>query len=419
MQSRTLREGSVGLLVLAGLALFAGLAFWIRGLNPGRRSYQVIATFDNVAGMRPGAPVRYRGVVVGKIQEVQTSSNAAEVIIEIDSSDLIIPQDVVVEANQIGLIGETSVDIFPNTMLPESVLAEADPLADDCNNQIVLCDGDRLSGSVGVSYDTLIRSTVEISNLLTETGFFEELRELTRNTADAASGVAELSREFTGLTRTLERELSVLSVSATETTDAVGQAATELSLTARQVNELISTNRTNLITTLDNINQTSTQLRTVIDTLAPTINEGELVNNLTVLSENAAIASDNLRNFSDTFGSPENLVMIQQTLDAARATFQNAQKITSDVDGLIGDPEFRQNLRDLVDGLSGLVSSTQDLQHQTQLAHALERNQPIPASAFPRPNSVPDNAPETVPVPQTTPTAPSAVPETEAIETVE
>jgi phospholipid/cholesterol/gamma-HCH transport system substrate-binding protein len=388
MQSRTLREGSVGLLILAGLVLLGGLVFWIRGLNPGRRSYQIIATFDNVAGMRSGAPVRYRGVVVGKIQRVQTGSNAAEAIIEINSSALIIPNDVTLEANQIGLIGETSIDIFPNTMLPESVLSAANPLADDCNSQLILCDGDRLSGNVGVSYDTLIRSTVEIADLLTETGFFDELRELTRNTADAASGVADLSREFTGLTRTLEQELTVLSAAAVDTTNAVGQVATELNLTTQQVNELISANRTNLIATLDNINQTSTQLRTVVDRLAPAINEGELVNNLTALSENAAIASENLRNFSDTFGSPENLVMIQQTLDAARATFQNAQKLTSDVDELIGDPEFRQNLRNLVDGLSGLVSSTQDLQQQTQLAYALESDRPvqsIPNRASPRP----------------------------------
>lgn len=386
MRSRTLREGSVGLLILVGLALFGGLAFWIQGLNLGRRSYQANITFDNVAGMRPGAPVRYRGVVVGKIQDVQTASNAAEAIIQIDSNRLIIPKDVIVEANQVGLIGETSIDIFPQVLLPEAVTEEADPLAADCDTQLILCNGDRLNGSVGVSYDTLIRSTTEIADLLTETGFFDELRELTRNSADAAEGVSELTREFASLSRTLEGELGALTASAISTTDAVGQAATELSITSRQVNELIDTNRSTLVLTLENINETSLQLRRVVDNLSPAIENGELVENLQILSENAVIASNNLRSFSDTVGSPENLLMIQQTLDSARATFQNAQKITSDLDELMGDPEFRNNLRDLVDGLSGLVSSTQELRDQAQFAQTLQSTKESLEAATPRPS---------------------------------
>ncbi|MBF2088290.1 MAG: MCE family protein [Synechococcales cyanobacterium K44_A2020_017] len=385
MRSRTLREGSVGLLILVGLALFGGLAFWIQGLNLGRRSYQANITFDNVAGMRPGAPVRYRGVVVGKIQDVQTASNAAEAIIQIDSNRLIIPKDVIVEANQVGLIGETSIDIFPQVLLPEAVTEEADPLAADCDTQLILCNGDRLNGSVGVSYDTLIRSTTEIADLLTETGFFDELRELTRNSADAAEGVSELTREFASLSRTLEGELGALTASAISTTDAVGQAATELSITSRQVNELIDTNRSTLVLTLENINETSLQLRRVVDNLSPAIENGELVENLQILSENAVIASNNLRSFSDTVGSPENLLMIQQTLDSARATFQNAQKITSDLDELMGDPEFRNNLRDLVDGLSGLVSSTQELRDQAQFAQTLQSTKESLEAATPQP----------------------------------
>ncbi|HEY9815085.1 MAG TPA: MlaD family protein [Candidatus Obscuribacterales bacterium] len=385
MRSRTLREGSVGLLILVGLALFGGLAFWIQGLNLGRRSYQASITFDNVAGMRPGAPVRYRGVVVGKIQDVQTASNAAEAVIQIDSSRLIIPKDVIVEANQVGLIGETSIDIFPQVLLPEAVMEGADPLASDCDTQLILCNGDRLNGVVGVSYDTLIRSTTEIADLLTETGFFDELRELTRNSADAAEGVSELTREFASLSRTLEGELGALTASAISTTDAVGQAATELSITSRQVNELIDTNRSTLVLTLENINETSLQLRRVVDNLSPAIENGELVENLQILSENAAIASNNLRNFSDTVGSPENLLMIQQTLDSARATFQNAQKITSDLDELMGDPEFRNNLRDLVEGLSGLVSSTQELRDQAQFAQTLQSTKESLEAATPPP----------------------------------
>ncbi len=48
--------------------------------------------------------------------------NAIEVEIEIAQTDLIIPQNVVVEANQSGLISESIIDITPKTTLPAGVV---------------------------------------------------------------------------------------------------------------------------------------------------------------------------------------------------------------------------------------------------------------------------------------------------------
>jgi phospholipid/cholesterol/gamma-HCH transport system substrate-binding protein len=48
------------------------------------------------------------------------------------------------------------------------------------------------------------------------------------------------------------------------------------------------------------------------------------------------------------------------------------KKITSDLDELTGDPAFRQNLLRLVNGLSGLVSSTKQVQQQVQVATTLD-----------------------------------------------
>jgi phospholipid/cholesterol/gamma-HCH transport system substrate-binding protein len=42
------------------------------------------------------------------------------------------------------------------------------------------------------------------------------------------------------------------------------------------------------------------------------------------------------------------------------------------LDELTGDPQFRQNVREIVKGLRGLVSSTQQLQAQMQVAESLD-----------------------------------------------
>ena len=84
MRSRAIREGSVGLLLLAGLGVFGVLVLWLLGFNPRNRSYQFTVTFPNILGMETGAAVRYRGSQVGKIKEIQAGSNGIDVVIEIE-----------------------------------------------------------------------------------------------------------------------------------------------------------------------------------------------------------------------------------------------------------------------------------------------------------------------------------------------
>lgn len=373
MRTRTVREGSVGLLILLGLGLFGALILWLRGLSVGNRTYQVIVEFANVAGLQEGAPVRYRGVVIGKIEAVRPGPNGVDVILEISSSDLVIPSDVLVEANQSGLISETSIDISPRKVLPQGAIA-ARPLATNCDPAVIVCDGSRLKGQIGISVDELIRASIRFADLYSDPTFFRNINAAAKNTADAAAAVSELSKEVAVLSESTQQNLSTVSASAVTTADALSQAATQVGLTANQVSGLVASNRNTLAETLNTIRQTSEQLQVTVQGFSPVLSRFEqstLLNNLETLSANAAQASANLRDVSQSLNNPTNVLVLQQTLDSARATFQNAQKITADLDELTGDPDFRNNLRNLINGLSGLVSSTEQLQQQAQLAQVL------------------------------------------------
>lgn len=388
MRSRTVREGSVGLLILLGLGTFGAILLWLRGLSLGNRSYQVVVNFPSAVGMQTGSSVRYRGVVVGRVQQIRPADQFAEVEMQISPGTLKIPRDSLIQSNQAGLIGETAVDITPITELTSEVATN--PFAADCKGSAIICDGDRLRGEVGVTFDALISSTIRLSNQLADPILFGNIQSLTRNSSRAAAGVTTLAGEVTTLTKSVQQELRVLSGSANATTMAVGQAATEIGLTAAQVNSLITSNRSAINSTLLNVNETSGQLRLVATRLAPLVEEGEFVQNLQTLSANAARASATFRTLTDSLGSPENALMLQQTLDSARATFQNAEKITSDLDELTGDPAVRSNIRDLIRGLENLLSSTQQLQQQTEFdqllipaAIALQNPAPIPPAQSP------------------------------------
>ena len=386
MRARTIREGSVGLLILAGFALFGGLAVWLRGVSFGQRSYRLMVDFASAGGIQPGTSVSYRGVPVGQVGQISPGSNTVIVEVEINKGQLRIPAESVVKTTQSGLIGETTIAIQP----PSTVSLDDDsipgPLANDCNNALILCNGDRIDGIVGVNYEDLLESSQQISaalsDALADPQTLEDIRNILANTREISGNVVGLTHEVTLMARGLRNEIQPLSGSARQTLASVSEAASQLEVTTTrtaeqldvtlaQVNTLLASNQDDLAITLDNISASTGQLRLAMDTLTPVIQEGSLVNNIELLASNAAIASQDLRDVSSMLNSSENVVLLQQTIESARDVFQSAQKIMADVDTLTGDPALRGNVRELLNGLSDLVSFTSSLEDQTEMAAQL------------------------------------------------
>ncbi|MEM9803892.1 MAG: MlaD family protein [Cyanobacteria bacterium P01_D01_bin.56] len=386
MRARTIREGSVGLLILAGLALFGGLVMWLRGMTYGQRSYRLLVDFASANGIQEGSSVSYRGVPVGQIVRISPGSNTVTVEIEINRGDLGIPADSTIKTSQSGLIGETTVSIQPPPNASATNDSLAGPVTKECDSSLILCNGDRLDGVVGVNYEDLLESSQQISEALSQAladpDTLKDLREILANTRVISDKVVGLTDEVTLITQDLRTQIQPVSASAQQTLASVSGAAEQLEAstvrtseqleqTLIQVNAILTTNQDNLAVTLDNISASTGQLRLAMDTLSPVIQEGTLVENIELLANNAAVASQDLRDISSTLSTSENLVLLQQTIESARDVFQSAQKIMADVDTLTGDPTLREQVRSLVTGLSDLVSFTGQLEDQTDVAEQL------------------------------------------------
>ncbi len=472
MRSRTLREGSVGLLLLLGLGLFGGLVLWLNRFSASQSSYKIIVEFNNAGGMKKGDMVRYRGFEVGNISAIRPSPNSIEVELDITRPDLKIPKDVIVEANQSGLISQNIIDITPRKDLPPGVVS-FNATDKNCDSTLIVCNGGRLKGGIGISIDQLIRSSTEFAIAYSKPEFYQNINKTLESATVAATSVAQLSRSldslskatqneigtFSSAAKSVEKATTTLTATATQTADKFGNTATQfgatagefsqvarqinstlnqlssttkefggtaksinstanaftntansfsntantlsstansfsstantfnttakdISLTANQANRLITnldslvtSNRSSLVATLNNVSKASEQLSTTIASLSPVVNrltQGELLKNFETLSANAAQASANLRDVTKAMNDPSTVLVLQKTLDSARVTFENTQKITSDLDELTGDPSFRENLRRLVNGLKGLVSSTEDIQKRVEVANTLD-----------------------------------------------
>lgn len=379
MGTRLGREGVLGLFILGGLGALGASVLWLRGITFGQSSYEVVVQFKDASGLSEGSVVRYRGSTVGSVRAVTFGDDGVTVKVRIDQPELRVPKNSLFNVNQSSFLGSSSLDIVP----PDGGINTATkPRDGNCDRAVIICDGARVSGSIGVSTEALLRESVKFTAAYSSPEFVGNLTALTKSSNAAALEVAKVSREFGLLAQTSRQELrSVSGVTATTmqkfstTAQSLAQTSNRANLTLAQVSGLVNENRSLLVGTLENLNQSSGSLKVAVAKMGPAIDRvtsGQLLQNLETLSANAAIASANLRDASKAVNDPTNVLMLQQTLDSARATFQNTQKITTDLDDLMGDPKLRENLRNLINGLSKLVSSSQQVEQRANVAQQLE-----------------------------------------------
>ncbi|MFS8878621.1 MlaD family protein [Synechococcus sp. H55.8] len=365
MRSRAIREGAVGLLILAGVLGFAGLFLWIYNLRFGSRGFQFTVTYPNVSGLAEGSSVRLRGVAVGRVERILPQAARVEVQVAIDQP-LAIPRDALFVTTQTGLVGETVMDILPRRDAP----AAGSPLAADCDRSQIICAGDRVEGTPGVDFGQLLVQVDRLVTRINNDEFFATLNATLEGITRVANSVADLSetvKEQVAALRTEDLDLSQFTSAATAIQDAAGAVrgtARSFQAAADQFTLLVEQNRTSLRAALENIQQVSADLQAMSSAVRPLLTDPQLqadvrqiLAEVRAAAENVSQATEDLQQIAANLNDPGTLATLRQTLDSARITFQNAQKITADIDELTGDPQFRRGLRELVLGLSNLVSS--------------------------------------------------------------
>ncbi|HUF80668.1 MAG TPA: outer membrane lipid asymmetry maintenance protein MlaD [Burkholderiales bacterium] len=113
--NRTLLDAWVGIFVVVGIGALFVLALKIgnasTSLNMGD-TYQVFAEFENIGGLKPRAPAKSAGVLVGRVDSIQFDSKkfVARVTLTIDKR-YVFPKDSSVSILTAGLLGEQYVGI--------------------------------------------------------------------------------------------------------------------------------------------------------------------------------------------------------------------------------------------------------------------------------------------------------------------
>lgn len=107
--NKTVLDFWVGLFVIAGVValLFLALKVGSTSAVSASNSYEVVARFDNIGGLKPRAPVKSAGVVVGRVADIHFDNETFEaaVTLRLDKR-YAFPKDTSAAIMTSGLLGE-------------------------------------------------------------------------------------------------------------------------------------------------------------------------------------------------------------------------------------------------------------------------------------------------------------------------
>lgn len=106
---RTTIDLWVGVFVALGMAALFGLAMKVGNLTSGKigDTYSVSAAFENIGGLKPNAPVKSAGVVVGRVADIKFDTKTYEAVVSINiDKRYSFPKDTFANIYTAGLLGE-------------------------------------------------------------------------------------------------------------------------------------------------------------------------------------------------------------------------------------------------------------------------------------------------------------------------
>ena len=111
---RTTIDLWVGIFVALGVAALLGLAMKVGNLTSSKigETYTVSAAYENIGSLKPRAPVKSAGVVVGRVDNIAFDSNTYEAVVSIKIDERYkFPKDTFANIYTAGLLGEQYVGL--------------------------------------------------------------------------------------------------------------------------------------------------------------------------------------------------------------------------------------------------------------------------------------------------------------------
>jgi len=287
---RSVREAIVGFSLLAAVVGGAGFWFWLRGISLSQNNWILTVSFADAAGLADRSAVIFRGVQVGSVRKIRTTSAAVLAELEISDPSLRLARPTLAQVQTGSLLGG---DAQVALISQGNPLPEDGPLpgAKDCDNTVMVCAGSELKGVTAASLNSV---TELMERLLAEVDQKQIVGELARTT-----------RSFDATSKEATQFLQRAQVLVAELKSSVGKA-------------------------------------------------DPILANLNVATAEAAAASRHVRNVTAALDNPKTLAQLKTTVGNAERLTARIDAVGGDVNKLTSDAVFMDGVRSVAIGLGQL-----------------------------------------------------------------
>jgi len=177
---RSVREAIVGFTLIAAFAGAGLFWLWLRGVSIASRTWRFQVNFADAAGLADRSAVTYRGVLVGTVDKLTTTSDAVVAQVEINDPNLRLPMPLLAQVQEPSLLGGSAVValIAPPRAVPADAPSPTDP---KCNPAITVCEGMTLNGVNAASISSLTATMQKLLVQVEKENLVPELAKTTRS----------------------------------------------------------------------------------------------------------------------------------------------------------------------------------------------------------------------------------------------
>jgi phospholipid/cholesterol/gamma-HCH transport system substrate-binding protein len=290
---------------LAIFALVSGaLTWWIAGEITGRdpaNSYELVASFDDVAGLYSGDDVRLAGIPIGRVSDIEVVDGTA-VVRFVVGDDIEVPSDSTVAVRWRNLIGQRFLSVEPGsdtTMLGDGdtvsesddvvdlgrVVNQLSPLAQSVGpeqvNRILTALVTAFEGNEG-NYDAILADLGSLSNVLADREallgqMLADYDTIAGAIASRDDQIAAMATNLASITGTLNATDDLIATALTEFAAFADGTETLLERSAEDLGavlEHVATLTGTVVGDLDLVQQAIQTMPAMMDAVLPTINRG-------------------------------------------------------------------------------------------------------------------------------------------------
>jgi phospholipid/cholesterol/gamma-HCH transport system substrate-binding protein len=313
MRERTL----VGLFVLiAGGLLFGTMLVVSGGIGTSIVSHR--AYFKFAGGVQAGAPVRYGGLTVGKVERVRVDpgdSTRIEIQLAVDR-DAPVKTDSVAKISALGPLTDNYIEVSTGTQRaplapPGSVLPSAEafglPQLGDAA-QALMPDVQKALATLNHNLDDLQVTIARANDLLNDrnrASIGSSLNNIDRLVADARPKVTESLNNLNGLLDDARPKVSTTLTNVRELTAKLSPLLDDVKTTTARANDTLAhvdatlvDNRPDIRASVIGLRDTLTKSTALLDQLNQTLDQNSA--NIDELLDNIRMSTENLRSLTET-----------------------------------------------------------------------------------------------------------------------